>query len=42
MSIAGDEEPVPVTRDTELRPNLTPAEAIDLLWVLHGPELFHR
>lgn len=27
--------------DAELRPGLTRDEAIDLFWVLHGPELFH-
>lgn len=29
------------TSDTPLRPGLSKAEAVDLLWVLHGPELFH-
>ena len=27
--------------DTELRPGVTHDEAVDLLWVLHGPEIFH-
>ena len=27
--------------DAALRPDLTKAEAIDLFWVLHGPEMFH-
>lgn len=27
--------------DTELRPELTKDEAVDLFWVLHGPEMFH-
>lgn len=28
--------------DAELRPGLTRDEAVDLFWVLHGPETFHQ
>jgi len=27
--------------DTDLRPGLTRDEAVDLFWLLHGPEIFH-
>lgn len=31
-----------VLEDSELRPGLTRDEAVDLFWVLHGPETFHQ